>query len=115
MIPIAMPGAAYAARASAAVVARHGHDGHAARVAHRLRRHARELADRAVHERERVEAERVGVLEVEPLDDGLGGEQRPVARGLLDPRALVDLVAEGGDLEPAARDHLAEVERAAPV
>ena len=56
-----------------------------------------------------------GVLEVEPLDQRLGGEQRAVARGLLDARALVDLVAQRGHLEPPAGHHLAEVERAAPV
>ena len=42
------------------------------------------------------------VLGVEPLDQRLGGEQRAVARGLLDARALVDLVAQRGHLEPPA-------------
>ena len=60
-------------------------------------------------------AERGRVARVQALEERLGGEQLPAARGLLDARALVDLVAERGDLQAPARRDLPHVERRAPV
>jgi hypothetical protein len=74
-----------------------------------------QLADERVPQRAGVEVERRRVGRLEPLEQRLGGQEPAAAGRLLDARALVDLVAQRGDLQAPRRRDAAHVERRAPV
>ena len=62
-----------------------------------------------------VQFERCGVLWREALDEILGRKRQSSGSASLDPRGLVDLVAERSDLGAGAGRDLADVEVVAPV
>jgi hypothetical protein len=57
-----------------------------------------QIGERRVGNSIGVEVKGSGILGLEALDQILGGKRPPAARAGLDPRRLVDLVTEGGDL-----------------